>query len=107
MKFWEWYRRLTKAESFSKLTVEVFGEIQQADFLSEMLETTKENAERIWKLMCTVRYQKEPKITRYRLTLRMMRIMTLSKEFSISLEEAEEKLRRAKARRGNVSGEMT
>src|SRR5215211_2982778 len=57
--------------------------------------------------MCTMRYQGKLKLTRYRLTLKMMEILAASKGFKISLREAAEKLKRARTRKGVVSGEMT
>src|SRR5215213_4718042 len=57
--------------------------------------------------MCTMRYQEKPKLTRFRLTLKMMKILATSKGFNISLREAAEKLKRAKARKGTISGEIT
>jgi len=106
IEFWRWYRKLTKAESFSGLTEKLFDEIQQVNF-SEVFNRTEENAQKIWTLMCTMRYQGKPKLTRYRLTLKMMEILAASKGFKISLREAAEKLKRARTRKGVVSGEMT
>src|SRR4051794_27060580 len=104
--FWEWYQKLTKAESFSGLTVEIFEEIQQTN-LSEVVYETEENAQRIWRLMCTVRYQEKPKLTRYQLTLKMMKILAVSKGFNTSLRNAAEKVKRAKIRGGIISEETT
>jgi len=106
MEFFKWYRKLTKAESFSGLTAKLFDEIRQVNF-SGVMNRTEENAQKIWTLMCTMRYQERPKLTRFRLTLKMMEILATSKGFRISLREAAEKLKRAKTRGGTISGEMT
>src|SRR5215211_6419168 len=57
--------------------------------------------------MCTMRYQEKPKLMRFRLTLKMIEILATSKGFKISLREAAEKLKRAKARERTISGEIT
>jgi len=46
MEFFKWYRKLTKAESFSGLTAKLFDEIQQVNF-SEVMNRTEENAQKI------------------------------------------------------------
>src|SRR2546429_6996224 len=100
LEFWEWYRKIMDAEMFTGKTVRIFNRLNAVK-LRNRTDINEENSAELTLLILSMRYNKKPKYDIWEISLEIVEILSVSREFGIGIKKAIEKIRKEK----EISGE--
>src|SRR5436305_4175169 len=93
LEFWEWYRKIMDAEMFTGETVRIFNKLKAVQF-RDRTDINKENSVELTLLVLSMRYNKKPKYDIWEISLEIVEILSVSREFEIGIRKAIEKIRK-------------
>src|SRR3989440_6133677 len=91
LEFWEWYRKIMDAEMFTGETVRIFNGLKAVQFRDRM-DINEENFAELMLLVLSMRYSKKPKYDIWEISLEIMEILSVSREFEIGIRKAIERI---------------
>src|SRR2546423_12503092 len=91
LEFWEWYRKIMDAEMFTGETVRIFNGLKAVQFRNRM-DINEENSAELTLLVLSMRYSKKPKYDIWEISLEIVEILSVSKEFEIGIKKAIERI---------------
>src|SRR5256714_1217713 len=91
LEFWEWYRKIMDAEMFTGETVRIFNRLKAVRFRDRM-DINKENFAKLTLLVLSMRYSKKPKYDIWEISLEIIEILSVSREFGIGIKKAIERV---------------
>src|SRR5437763_9454482 len=100
LEFWEWYRKIMNAEMFTGEIVRIFNGLKAVQFRNRM-DINEENSAELTLLVLSMRYSKKPKYDIWEISLEIVEILSVSREFGIGIKKAIERMRKEK----EISGE--
>src|SRR6266487_2911012 len=103
LEFWEWFKEIANAETFTGETVRIFDELKKIQFRNRT-DINEENFEELTLLALSIRYNKKPKYDIWEMSVKIVEILAISSEFEIGIKEAIAKIKRRKEK-GELSGE--
>src|SRR5437588_11193292 len=103
LEFWEWFKGIVNAETFTGETVRIFDELKKIKFESKESRNSENFAE-LTLLVLSIRYNKKPKYDIWEMSVKIIEILAISSEFEIGIKEAIAKIKRRKEK-GELSGE--
>src|SRR5437763_1428123 len=103
LEFWEWFKRIANAKTFTGETVRIFDELKKIKFESKESRNSENFAELIL-LALSIRYNKKPKYNIWEMSVKIVEILAISSEFEIGIKEAIAKIKRRKEK-GELSEE--
>src|SRR6266487_2545508 len=95
LEFWEWYRKTMDAELFTGETVRIFNRLKAVQFRNRT-DINEENFAELTLLVLSMRYNKKPKYDIWEISLEILEIMSVSREFGIGIKEAIERIGKEK-----------
>src|SRR5437764_7651923 len=102
LEFWEWFKGIANAKTFTGETVRIFDELKKIKFESKESQNSENFAE-LTLLALSIRYNKKPKYNIWEMSVKIVEILAIS-EFEIGIKEAIVKIKRRKEK-GELSGE--
>ena len=103
LEFWEWFKGITNAKTFTGETVRIFDELKKIKFESKESRNAENFAE-LTLLALSIRYNKKPKYDIWEISVKIVEILAISSEFEIGIKEAIAKIKRRKEK-GELSEE--
>src|SRR2546429_1310992 len=100
LEFWEWYRKIMDAEMFTGETVRIFNRLKAVQFINRT-DINEENSAELTLLVLSMRYSKKPKYDIWEISLEIVEILSVSREFGIGIKRAIESIEKEK----EISGE--
>ena len=91
LEFWEWYRKIMDAEMFTGETVRIFNRLKAVQFRDRM-DINEENSAELTLLVLSMRYNKKPKYDIWEISLEIVEILSVSREFGIGIKKAIERI---------------
>ena len=91
LEFWEWYRKIMNAEMFTGETVRIFNGLKAVRF-RDRTDINEENFAELTLLVLSMRYSKKPKYDIWEISLEILEILSVSKEFGIGIKRAIERI---------------
>src|SRR2546423_8941200 len=91
LEFWEWYRKIMDAEMFKGETVRIFNGLKAVQFRDRM-DINEENSAELTLLVLSMRYSKKPKYDIWEISLEIVKILSVSREFGIGIKKAIERI---------------
>src|SRR3954467_7895299 len=91
LEFWEWYRKIMDAEMFIGETVRIFNELKAVQF-RDRTDINEENSAELTLLVLSMRYSKKPKYDIWEISLEIVEILSVSREFGIGIKKAIERI---------------
>ena len=91
LEFWEWYRKIMNAEMFTGETVRIFNELKAVQF-RDKTNINEENSAELTLLVLSMRYSKKPKYDIWEISLEIVEILSVSREFGIGIKKAIERI---------------
>src|SRR5438067_762051 len=95
LKFWEWYRKIMDAEMFTGETVRIFNELKAIQF-RDRTDINEENSAKLTLLVLSMKYSKKPKYDIWKISLEIVEILSVSREFRIGIKKDIERIRKDK-----------
>src|SRR5437764_8687317 len=95
LEFWEWYRKIMDAELFTGETVRIFNRLKAVQFRNRM-DINEENSVKLTLLVLSMRYSKKPKYVIWEISLEIVEILSVSREFGIGIKKAIERIGKEK-----------
>src|SRR2546429_2554859 len=91
-KFWNWYESRISTATYSEYTIRLFK-----DLLSlEISEKNRKRDTKLLNLIGSIKYTEKPELTIIEISIRIIEIFICSKNFELSMEQAEENLEKIK-----------
>src|SRR5256714_7178001 len=87
LEFWEWYRKIMDAEMFTGETVRIFNGLKAVQF-RDRTDINEENFAELTLLVLSMRYNKKPKYNIWEISLEIVEIFSVSREFEIGIRKA-------------------
>src|SRR6266487_5208500 len=103
LEFWEWFKGIANAKTFTGETVRIFDELKKIKFESKE-NRNSENFAELTLLALSIKYNKKPKYDIWEMSVKIVEILAISSEFEIGIKEAIAKIKRRKEK-GELSGE--
>ena len=103
LEFWEWFKGIANAETFTGETVRIFDELKKIKFESKESRNAENFAE-LTLLALSIKYNKKPKYDIWEMSVKIVEILAISSEFEIGIKEAIAKIKRRKEK-GELSEE--
>src|SRR3954452_11239428 len=91
LEFWEWYRKIMNAEMFTGETVRIFNGLKAVQF-RDRTNVNEENFAELTLLVLSMRYSKKPKYDIWEISLEIVEILSVSREFGIGIKKAIERI---------------
>src|SRR5436309_227034 len=91
LEFWEWYRKIMNAEMFTGETIRIFNELNAVKFRNRT-NINEENSAELTLLVLSMRYSKKPKYDIWEISLEIVKILSVSREFEIGIKKAIERI---------------
>src|SRR2546423_6081309 len=91
LEFWEWYRKIMNAEMFTGETVRIFNKLKAVQF-RDRTDINEENSAKLTLLVLSMRYSKKPKYDIWEISLEIVEILSVSREFEIGIKKAIERI---------------
>src|SRR5256714_14711999 len=91
LEFWEWYRKIMDAEMFTGETVRIFNKLKAVRF-RDRTNINEENFAELTLLVLSMRYSKKPKYDIWEISLEIVEILSVSREFEIGIRKAIERI---------------
>src|SRR2546429_4504907 len=91
LEFWEWYRKIMDAEMFTGETVRIFNGLKAVRF-RDRIYINEENSAELILLVLSMRYSKKPKYDIWEISLEIVEILSVSREFEIGIRKAIERI---------------
>src|SRR2546421_8888457 len=91
LEFWEWYKKIMDAEMFTGETVRIFNELKAVRF-RDKTDINEENSAELTLLVLSMRYSKKPKYDIWEISLEIVEILSVSREFEIGIRKAIERI---------------
>src|SRR3954468_332538 len=91
LEFWEWYRKIMNAEMFTGETVRIFNKLKAVRF-RDKTDINEENSAELTLLVLSMRYSKKPKYDIWEISLKIVKILSVNREFGIGIKKAIEKI---------------
>src|SRR3989440_11202442 len=91
LEFWEWYRKIMDAEMFTGETVRIFNKLKAVQFRNRT-DINEENSTELTLLVLSMRYNKKPKYDIWEISLEIVKILSVSREFEIGIRKAIERI---------------
>src|SRR2546423_1501769 len=91
LEFWKWYRKIMDAEMFTGETVRIFNRLKAVRFRNRM-DINEENSAELTLLVLSMRYSKKPKYDIWEISLEIVEILSVSREFGIGIKKAIERI---------------
>src|SRR5256884_7118251 len=91
LEFWEWYRKIMDAEMFTGETVRIFNGLKAVQ-LRNRTDINEENSAELTLLILSMRYNKKPKYDIWEISLEIVEILSVSREFEIGIRKAIERI---------------
>src|SRR2546423_7651350 len=91
LEFWEWYRMIMNAEMFTGETVRIFNGLKAVQFINRT-DINEESSAELTLLVLSMRYSKKPKYDIWEISLEIVEIMSVSREFGIGIKKAIERI---------------
>src|SRR5256714_57748 len=91
LEFWEWYRKVMDAEMFIGETVRIFNRLKAVQF-RDRTDINEENSAELTLLVLSMRYSKKPKYDIWEISLEIVEILLVSREFEIGIRKAIERI---------------
>src|SRR3954454_22399783 len=91
LEFWKWYRKIMNAEMFTGETVRIFNRLKAVRFRDRM-DINEENSAELTLLVLSMRYSKKPKYDIWEISLEIVEILSVSREFGIGIKKAIERI---------------
>src|SRR5256884_399987 len=95
LEFWEWYRKIMDAEMFTGETVRIFNRLKAVQFRDRM-DINEENSAELTLLVLSMKYSKKPKYDIWEISLKIVKILSVSREFGIEIKKAIERIGKEK-----------
>src|SRR2546421_1577581 len=95
LEFWEWYRKIMDAEMFTGETVRIFNRLNAVKFRDRM-DINEENFAELTLLVLSMKYSKKPKYDIWKISLEILEILSVSREFGIGIKKAIERIGKEK-----------
>src|SRR5256885_9381039 len=95
LEFWEWYRKIMDAEMFTGETVRIFNRLKAVQF-RDRTNINEENSAELTLLVLSMRYSKKPKYDIWKISLEIVEILSVSREFGIGIKKAIERIGKKK-----------
>src|SRR5436853_3763556 len=92
LEFWEWFKGITNAKTFTGETVRIFDELKKIKFESKESQNAENFAE-LTLLALSIRYNKKPKYDIWEMSVKIVEILAISSEFEIGIKEAIAKIK--------------
>src|SRR5437660_11911732 len=103
LEFWEWFKGIANAKTFTGETVRIFDELKKIKFESKESQNSENFAE-LTLLALSIRYNKKPKYNIWEMSVKIVEILAISSEFEIGIKEAIAKIKQRKEK-GELSEE--
>src|SRR2546430_12322192 len=91
LEFWKWYRKIMDAEMFTGETVRIFNGLKAVQF-RDRTDINEENSAELTLLVLSIRYSKKPKYDIWEISLEIVEILSVSREFGIGIKKAIERI---------------
>src|SRR2546423_1498891 len=91
LEFWEWYRKIMNAEMFTGETVRIFNRLKAVWFRNRT-NINEENSAELTLLVLSMRYSKKSKYDIWEISLEIVEILSVSREFEIGIRKAIERI---------------
>src|SRR2546423_12087051 len=91
LEFWEWYKKIMNAKMFTGETVRIFNGLKAVQFRNRT-DINEENSTELTLLVLSMRYSKKPKYDIWEISLEIVEIMSVSREFGIGIKKAIERI---------------
>src|SRR3954454_16313404 len=91
LEFWEWYRKIMDAEMFTGETVRIFNGLKAVQFRNRT-DVNEENSAELTLLVLSMRYSKKPEYDIWKISLEIVEILSVSREFGIGIKKAIKKI---------------
>src|SRR5256885_2165965 len=91
LEFWEWYRKIMDTEMFTEETVRIFNRLKAVQF-RDRTNINEENSVKLILLVLSMRYSKKPKYDIWEISLEIVKILSVSREFEIGIRRAIERI---------------
>src|SRR3954454_17396340 len=95
LEFWKWYRKIMDAEMFTGETVRIFNRLKAVRFRDRM-DINEENSAELTLLVLSMRYSRKPKYDIWEITLEIVEILSVSREFGIGIKKTIERIEKKK-----------
>src|SRR6266480_2269033 len=91
LEFWEWYKKIMNAEIFTGEMIRIFNELKAVKF-RDRTDINKENSMELILLVLSMRYSKKPKYDIWKISLEIVEILSVSREFGIGIRKTIERI---------------
>src|SRR3954452_13342606 len=91
LEFWKWYRKIMDAEMFTGETVRIFNGLKAVQF-RDRTDVNEENSAELTLLVLSMKYSKKPRYDIWEISLEIVEILSVSKEFEIGIKKAIERI---------------
>src|SRR2546423_2990377 len=91
LEFWKWYRKIMDAEMFTGETVRIFNRLKAVRF-RDRTDINEENSAELTLLVLSMRYSKKPKYDIWEISLEIVEILSVSREFEFGIRKAIERI---------------
>src|SRR2546423_5386748 len=91
LEFWKWYKKIMNAEMSTGETVRIFNRLKAVQF-RDRTDINEENFAELTLLVLSMRYSKKPKYDIWEISLEIVEILSVSKEFEIGIRKAIERI---------------
>src|SRR5256714_7795600 len=91
LEFWKWYRKIMDAEMFIGEMLRILNRLKAVKF-RDRTDINEENSAELALLVLSMRYSKKPKYDIWKISLEIVEMLLVSREFGIGIKKAIERI---------------